>query len=209
MDDKSLPDADEVDSTWLDFGSAGTADTLYGSKGMVEQPSTSFNDPVQDGSGTAWQYGGAGGMPPPPGVSAIHGTNGNDLLRGTSGNDKLYGGKGHDTLVYSGAFHEYELRFRPEAWDYVLVDKVSGRDGTDLLNLHDIERLQFADQVVLLDDWGGARLEDGTPLLPPYFLELPADDGLATVPDAAALQDAPINDQTALVGVPITPATAA
>ena len=38
---------------------------------------------------------------------------------------------------------------------------------------------------------------------------LPAADGLATVPEAAALQDASITDQTALVGVPVTRATAA
>ncbi len=209
MDDKSLTGADGVDATWLDFGSTGTADTLYGSKGMVQQPSTSFNDGPQQGSGADWQYGGAGGMPPPPGVTAMHGTNGDDVLHSSAADEKLYGGKGRDTVVFQGNFNDYELRFRPEAWDYVLVDKVSGRDGTDLLNLHDIERLQFADQVVLLDDWGGAQLEDGTPLLPPYFLMLPVDDGSATVLDGTALQDAPIIDQTALVGVPITPATAA
>jgi hypothetical protein len=174
---------------------------------MVEQPGTTFDDPRLDGAES--QYGGPCGLPPPPGVTAILGTNGDDVLRGTSGNDKLYGGKGQDTAVYSGAFHEYELRFRPEGWDYVLADKVSGRDGTDLLNLHGVNRVEFADLVVLLDDWGGAQLEDGTPLLPPCLLMFPADDGSTTVAVDATLTDASIVDQTALVGVAITPATAA
>ena len=163
---------DAVDATWLDTGTIDpAAGTLYGPKGT----------------------------PVPAGASIVCGTDGDDTLHGSEGSDKFYGGKGQDTVVYRGAWQEYELRFRPEAWDYELVDKVSGRGGTDWLNLHDVERLQFSDQVVLLDDCGGARLQDGTLLLAPYFGSAP--ECYAT-PDDMAPQDNGAADNTGLVGVP-------
>ena len=138
---------DAVPSTWLDAADSGsTPSTLYGGKGGL-QPSP---------------------PPPPPPVdeSIVNGTNEDDTLQGSTGDNKLYGGKGEDTAVYRGVLDDYELSFDVDTWCYKLIDKVSGRDGSDLLN--GVERLQFDGLTVLLDGQGGAHLEDGTEVLAPY-----------------------------------------
>lgn len=165
--------ADAVPSAWLDQGSsAGTSGTLYAGKG----------DPPP---------------PPPVDTSIINGTDGDDTLQGSTGDNKLYGGKGEDTAVYRGVLDDYELTFDASSWQYKLVDKVSGRDGSDLL--HGIERLQFDGLAVLLDGQGGATLEDGTQLLAPYvpppppegdpiFTVMPIDLGPIDFSDLVALE---------------------
>lgn len=140
MQDTPYQAVDAAPSAWLDVGCTTTSGTLNGGKAN----------------------------PPPPAPidpSIIHGTNGDDTLQGSDGNNQLYGGKGEDTAVYRGTLDQYDLTFSPTE-GYKLIDKISGRDGSDLL--YSIERLQFDGIEVLLDGQGGAHLADGTQLLAPY-----------------------------------------
>ncbi|MBI3230674.1 MAG: DUF4214 domain-containing protein [Burkholderiales bacterium] len=74
----------------------------------------------------------------------------NDHLSGLGGNDTLDGGMGRDTAVFNS----------PRAANTITIDTtnsnatVAGPEGTD--SLHDIERLQFNDQIVALDINGNA-----------------------------------------------------
>jgi len=171
----TTPGTADIPSAWLDEGSTGTSGTLYAGKA----------DPPP---------------PPPVDTSIINGTNGDDTLQGSTGDNKLYGGKGDDTAVYRGVLDDYELSFDASSWQYKLVDKVSGRDGSDLL--HNIERLQFDGLAVLLDGKGGATLEDGTQLLAPYVPPPPPEGDLipefGTFPIADELigMDIPYPEQT-------------
>lgn len=142
MYDTTCEAVDAAPSAWLDAGSTDTPGTLHGGKANPPPP------------------------PPPPPIdpSLITGTNGDDTLQGGTGNNTIHGGKGEDTVVYRGVLGEYELVY--EDWQFKIIDKVSGRDGIDLLG--GVERLQFDGITVLLGSDGSARLEDGTELLAPY-----------------------------------------
>ncbi len=148
MQDIAYQAVDAAPSGWLDASASDTSGTLYGGKANPPPPPPPSPPP------------------PPEDPSVIHGTNADDTLHGTSADNTIYGGKGQDTAVYSGILGEYELRFDPDTWAYRLTDKISGRDGSDLLN--GVERLQFDGITVLLDGNGAAHLEDGTELLAPY-----------------------------------------
>jgi Ca2+-binding RTX toxin-like protein len=93
----------------------------------------------------------------------LWGGDGNDTLNGGLGDDKFVGGQGDDTIdggsflfglfqgtdssVYQGALSEYDLEFLPD--DTVrVIDKLSGRDGTDTLTGVDIG--VFADKSIKL-----------------------------------------------------------
>jgi Ca2+-binding RTX toxin-like protein len=90
----------------------------------------------------------------------INGTAAGETLTGSSRNDTISGGAGYDTAVLSGNRSSYILQVVDDA----LV--ISGLDGTDTLN--GIERLQFAD--------GTVNLEDGDPLFDtPFYLSQNAD----------------------------------
>lgn len=155
MYDTTCEAVDAAPSAWLDAGSTDTPGTLHGGKANPPPP------------------------PPPPPIdpSFINGTNGDDTLQGGTGNNTIYGGKGEDTVVYRGALGDYELSY--EGYEFKLVDKVSGRDGSDLLN--SVERLQFDGITVLLGSDGSARLEDGTELLAPYVPPPLSDDWLGPI----------------------------
>ena len=142
MQDVSCQSIDAAPAAWLDAGADGTSGALYGGKTTPPPP-----------------------PPPPVDESIINGTNGDDVLQGSTGDNKIYGGKGEDTVVYRGTLDDYELKFDPEVWQYRIIDKVSGRDGNDLLE--GIERLQFDGITVLLKD-RGVYLEDGTEVIAPY-----------------------------------------
>ena len=93
----------------------------------------------------------------------LWGGDGNDTLNGGLGDDKFIGGQGDDTIdggsflfglfqgtdnsVYKGALSEYDLEFRPDNTVRV-IDKVSGRDGTDTLT--GVEVGVFADKSIKL-----------------------------------------------------------
>ena len=151
MQDVLCQSIDAAPAAWLDAGADDTSGALYGGKTTPPPP-----------------------PPPPVDESIINGTNGDDLLQGSTGDNKIYGGKGEDTVDYRGKLDDYELKFDPEAWQYRLIDKVSGRDGNDLL--HGIERLRFDGITVLLKD-RGVYLEDGTELIAPY-VPPPPPEGL-------------------------------
>ncbi len=96
----------------------------------------------------------------------IDGGGGDDALQGNGGSDRLYGGKGQDTAFYAGNFADYELVFDISEYAYRVTDRVSGRDGSDLL--WSMEKLHFADLTVLLTGDQGARIEGGPEVLPPW-----------------------------------------
>ena len=99
----------------------------------------------------------------------LYGGDGNDLLMGEEENDIIFGGLGDDFLIgglgddvligsssgvdlvefsndqaeYSGLLEDYFV-FDLEAGFYIVIDKISGRDGVDILK--DIELLSFEDQ---------------------------------------------------------------
>lgn len=134
---------DSATTEWLDAGSSTAASaTLYGGKAYPPPP------------------------PPPSDDETYYGTNGDDRLEGGAGNDRLFGSKGEDTAVYRGALEDYELSYDRELGYYRILDKVSGRDGSDEVGF-EVERLEFNGLAVLLDGEGGARLADGTVLLAP------------------------------------------
>jgi hypothetical protein len=83
-------------------------------------------------------------------VSIIIGDGGNNVLAGTPGNDTIFGLGGDDTALFSGNRSSYTL----QVVGSTLV--ISGLDGTDTLSA--IERLQFADGTIKLDD--GSALFD-------------------------------------------------
>jgi len=146
MQDFAYQAIDVAASDWLDAGSDSSSNTLYGSKDGPPPPPPP--------------------PPPPDDPSVIRGTDSDDTLQGTTGDNTIYGGKGQDSVVYRGTLGDYELSFDSSAWAYRLTDKITGRDGSDLLN--GVERLQFNGITVLLDGNGAAHLEDGTELLAPY-----------------------------------------
>lgn len=72
-----------------------------------------------------------------------------NTLQGNSGNNRLDGGKGIDTAVFKGNYADYTIfDLREIEGKYVIMDKVSGRDGTD--TLVDIEFIKFRDQTTEL-----------------------------------------------------------
>ena len=84
----------------------------------------------------------------------IYGGDDNDEIEGGAGNDEIYGDAGIDTAVYSGNSSNYTIT-------YHLLDgtgttytesnyvKVVGTEGTD--KLYAIEKIQFADELVVLN----------------------------------------------------------
>jgi Ca2+-binding RTX toxin-like protein len=188
MQDDFYQSIDAATSDWLDNGSASPNGTLYAGKDNPPPPPP---------------------PPPPEDPSIIRGTDGDDILQGTTGDNTIYGGKGQDAVVYRGTLGDYELSFDSNAWAYRLTDKISGRDGSDLLN--GVERLQFDGITLLLGHDGSARLEDGTEVLAPYVpppppegwdaligtwdlitIDLPVEDGGNLVTGVAHVQDEPV-----------------
>ena len=141
----------------------------------------------------------------------ILGTRGNDNLRGTQnsdvffaweGQDEVDGGDGADTLVILGNTSDFEL-------DFSLNDSsrisVQGKSGTRFENVNvqmtNIERLQFLDQEVLLDerpslnilqsnyqisegsDGGSFYVSLGSPPISDVVLNLVVDDQIRTDKD--------------------------
>ena len=70
---------------------------------------------------------------------------GNDLITGGRGNDFIDGGQGIDTASYQGLLSQYTGSVSTG----VIVDTVSGRDGSD--TLANIERLKFSDTMLAVD----------------------------------------------------------
>ena len=74
----------------------------------------------------------------------LTGNDGNNLIIGGKGNDLIAGGGGEDTAEFSGDYAEYEIKKADHK--ITVMDKVSGRDGTDILT--DVEILKFKDKTL-------------------------------------------------------------
>ena len=81
------------------------------------------------------------------GDDTLLGGAGNDYLTGGSGNDSIEGGDGNDTLVVSGFFSDYIVRYDSTALNYSIEGK-SGTDGKDTFKT--VEFLKFSDKTVSL-----------------------------------------------------------
>ncbi len=113
---------------------------------------TAGND-VVDGTGLYEHLvGGAGDDTLTSGATSdsIEGGSGNDVLKGGAGNDFLHGGTGVNTVVYDGKQSDYDVVWQGGV-TWMVTAKGGGADGVDTLT--DIQRLQFADQTVILDDY--------------------------------------------------------
>ncbi len=76
------------------------------------------------------------------GVDTLNGGAGDDTINGGGENDVIDGGDGTDTAVYSGIRAAYTITTTNG------VTTISGLEGTD--TLRNVERIQFQDQVVVL-----------------------------------------------------------
>ncbi len=73
----------------------------------------------------------------------------NDTLAGGAGNDTLDGGAGYDVAIFSGVKSDYTITKQTNG-SYTILDKTSGRDGTDTLT--NIEALRFSDGLYNIAD---------------------------------------------------------
>lgn len=80
-------------------------------------------------------------------VNSLSGGAGKDVLTGLGGNDVLDGGDGIDTAVYLGKLADYVISKTATGWS---VSDSTGKEGVD--QLQQIERLQFSDHAVAIDD---------------------------------------------------------
>lgn len=106
-----------------------------------------------DGLGGRWGFNSVSGpVLPPAGPVEVTGTSRADIFRSTAANEAFDGRGNVDILVLQGARIEYTLTRKSSSWQ--LVDKTSGRDGTDTLK--NVERLQFSTDSLALDLDGAA-----------------------------------------------------
>ncbi|MEL6979362.1 MAG: cadherin domain-containing protein [Pseudomonadota bacterium] len=112
-------------------GGAG-GDTQTGGAGRDIMAGADGNDALTGGAGDDLLLGGAG----------------TDTLTGGAGNDVVDGGAGADTAVFSGDLGEYSFG-RDGAGRLLVIDSVTGRDGTD--TVFSVETLQFADRSVTVN----------------------------------------------------------
>lgn len=82
------------------------------------------------------------------GNDALVGLEGRDELKGGGGNDTLDGGGQDDVAFFTGNFADYEIEYDFDN-GFAIVTDLLGRDGSDLLT--NIERMQFADQMVYVE----------------------------------------------------------
>jgi len=81
------------------------------------------------------------------GADTIIGGAGNDTLFGGAGNDSIEGGDGNDTLVVSGLFSNYIVRYDSATLSY-FIEGMSGNDGKDTFKA--VEFLKFSDKTLSL-----------------------------------------------------------
>lgn len=81
----------------------------------------------------------------------LSGDSGKNILTGGAGDDILAGGAGRDAAIFSGDLSDYIIEWNGSDSYTVTDTRANGGDGKDLL--FDIEKLQFADTVVVVDDY--------------------------------------------------------
>lgn len=84
----------------------------------------------------------------------LDGGSGDDVLRGGGDNDTLEGGSGFNTAVYAAKRAEYDITFLGDS-TWRVTHRNGGADGVD--QVHNIQRLQFADGTLALDDHSNAQ----------------------------------------------------
>jgi len=149
------------------FKGAGGNDTMEGGLGDDLLVGLEGRDRISAGAGDDEAFGGLdndridGGS----GDDDLLGNEGDDWIKGGAGNDHLTGDNGNpfggpladfDTAVFSGHFRNYTIRHNADGT--LTVTDRTGKDGTD--TLVNIEKLQFSDRSVLVDD--GLAFKGGT-----------------------------------------------
>ena len=143
------------DKVW---GGAGD-DLLVGLEGRDRIEAGDGDDEVFGGLGNDQIFGGAGN-------DELLGNEGDDWMKGGQGDDELIGDNGNpfgeplpdtDTAVFSGKAKNYTITHNADG--SITVTDNKGADGTD--TLQNIERLQFADKMVLADGSAEATGGDG------------------------------------------------
>ncbi|MFL5189750.1 MAG: peroxidase family protein [Microvirga sp.] len=141
------------------FKGAGGNDTMEGGRGADLLVGLEGRDRISAGAGDDEVFGGLdndridGGS----GDDDLLGNEGDDWIKGGEGDDHLVGDNGNpfsgpladaDTAAFSGRLRNYTIMHNADG-TLTITDKV-GEDGTD--TLENIEKLQFSDQSVLVDD---------------------------------------------------------
>jgi Ca2+-binding RTX toxin-like protein len=141
------------------FKGAGGNDTMEGGRGADLLVGLEDRDRISAGAGDDEVFGGLdndridGGS----GDDDLLGNEGDDWIKGGEGNDHLVGDNGNpfsgpladaDTAAFSGRLRNYTIKHNADG-TLTVTDK-AGEDGTD--TLENIEKLQFSDQSVLVDD---------------------------------------------------------
>ena len=128
----------------LHLVSGGAQNSIVSGTGNTEEIHVAdIGADVRANGGNDTVFGGAGN-------DIISGNDGNDILIGSAGNDALNGGNGTDTAVFTGRRAEYSIT--STSTGYMVTDNTPARDSTDTLT--NIEKLAFADQLVVLDTTG-------------------------------------------------------
>jgi Ca2+-binding RTX toxin-like protein len=167
------------------FKGAGGNDSMEGGRGADLLVGLEGRDRIRAGDGGDEVFGGLdndridGGS----GDDELLGNEGDDWIRGGAGDDHLVGDNGNpfgvpladiDTAAFSGRLRNYTIKHNADG-TLTVTDKV-GQDGTDtLLN---IERLQFSDRTILVDD--------GMALKEPSFARSGARDSAADLANVSA-----------------------
>jgi hypothetical protein len=141
------------------FKGAGGNDTMEGGRGADLLVGLEGRDRISAGAGDDEVFGGLdkdridGGS----GDDDLLGNEGDDWIKGGEGDDHLVGDNGNsfsgpladsDTAAFSGRLRNYTIKHNADG-TLTVTDK-AGEDGTD--TLENIEKLQFSDQSVLVDD---------------------------------------------------------
>ncbi|PCJ25062.1 MAG: hypothetical protein COA94_06810 [Rickettsiales bacterium] len=92
-----------------------------------------------------------------------------DILIGGKGDDILFGGAGIDTAIFKGNADDYIITHNKDG-SITVEDTVPDRDGTDIV--HDVEKLEFKDTTIDVDD-----IDPPAPPPPPPPLPDPSFSG--------------------------------
>jgi Ca2+-binding RTX toxin-like protein len=94
----------------------------------------SFNDLISG-------YGGNDYISGLSGDDRLYGGSDDDTLIGGGGDDRLDGGDGDDLVIFYGSFDDYMISYSSFSNTFTIADKVSDRDGTDIVT--DVETFVF------------------------------------------------------------------
>jgi serralysin len=108
------------------------------------------------------------------GNDQILGNSANNLFTGGKGDDAIDGGSGIDKAIYSGLASSYIIKVA--SGSTAITDKTASRDGVDILT--NIERIQFADITVALDNGSTQTAGSGYMLYKAAFNRTPDASGL-------------------------------